>query len=429
MDDIPRQTLKQILQQHGTDVCDNPRRCEGLLRDYCGEYRREIFVLISALENGVADDLRAMAPQLPFSVVLPRITAELRDTTALSEDAARWAVVAWADALGLADGTELSAVGQTSTTNTGSKTASEVSGYRLIHQWQAHGQAATDIAFSPDGHQLATVGLDSTARIWDVATAQESLALKQQTGILTSVAWHPGGLLLALGSGDTGIYLWRWSDLGVEGLRRLRGHTGNVSDVSFLTDGKGLVSSAHDGTIKLWDIGSGQIEASLHGHTAAVLAVAVSTDSRTLGSAGGWDRTVRIWDLKQRQQLWTLTGHTAQVTSVAFGGRDRTLVSGSWDETVRIWDPKLGKPQGVLSEQGKALRLITSVSLSADSTYVAAGDWDGNVHLWHKPRKQHQGTLSAHTARIRAVSFSPGRLWLASADDQGTVCLWRTERV
>ena len=30
----------------------NPRRCEALLKDYCGQYKQEIFVLVSALIKG-----------------------------------------------------------------------------------------------------------------------------------------------------------------------------------------------------------------------------------------------------------------------------------------------------------------------------------------------------------------------------------------
>ena len=105
MSDVPRETLKHIHQQYGSDVCHDVRRCEGLLRDLCGEYRREIFVLISALQQGVADDLRTMTAQLSLSVVIPRLAAELHETTALSEEAARWAVSVWAEALGLTSGT------------------------------------------------------------------------------------------------------------------------------------------------------------------------------------------------------------------------------------------------------------------------------------------------------------------------------------
>jgi hypothetical protein len=51
MNDLPRQKLREIIVQHGRALCDDPKRCEAFLRDYCGQYGREIFILISALKK------------------------------------------------------------------------------------------------------------------------------------------------------------------------------------------------------------------------------------------------------------------------------------------------------------------------------------------------------------------------------------------
>ena len=53
MIDVPRQTLREIVAKYGRSVCENPKRCKALLRDYCGTYRREINVLVAALEERV----------------------------------------------------------------------------------------------------------------------------------------------------------------------------------------------------------------------------------------------------------------------------------------------------------------------------------------------------------------------------------------
>ncbi|HEY9605900.1 MAG TPA: hypothetical protein V6C85_30115 [Allocoleopsis sp.] len=42
MNDLPRKTLCELITQYGQVLCDDPRRCEALLRDYCGQYRGEI---------------------------------------------------------------------------------------------------------------------------------------------------------------------------------------------------------------------------------------------------------------------------------------------------------------------------------------------------------------------------------------------------
>jgi hypothetical protein len=56
MNDLPRQKLGEIVAKHSVSVVENPRRCEGLLRDYCGRFRREVSVLTMALEEHLFHD-------------------------------------------------------------------------------------------------------------------------------------------------------------------------------------------------------------------------------------------------------------------------------------------------------------------------------------------------------------------------------------
>ena len=99
MDDLARQTLRELVATHGTDLCSDARRCEGLLRDFCGERRREIFVLVSALRDGVAAELLNPPRHLPLDAHLALMSRRLEEHLALSPTAARWAVESWATAL------------------------------------------------------------------------------------------------------------------------------------------------------------------------------------------------------------------------------------------------------------------------------------------------------------------------------------------
>jgi len=99
MNNLPRQKLCEIIAKYGQSLCDEPRRCEGLLRDFCGEHKREINVLVGALRERVAIDLISSPANIPSEVLLARLTKRLQDDLALSEDAARWAVESWALAL------------------------------------------------------------------------------------------------------------------------------------------------------------------------------------------------------------------------------------------------------------------------------------------------------------------------------------------
>lgn len=110
MNDQPRQKLREIVARHGQSVVQDARRCEGLLKDYAAQYRREVSVLVSALEEHVPLDLLAAPAGTPRRVLLARLTRQLSDNRALSEPAAAWAVNTWALALGLISDDELKAV-------------------------------------------------------------------------------------------------------------------------------------------------------------------------------------------------------------------------------------------------------------------------------------------------------------------------------
>ena len=112
MNDQPRQKLREIIARHGQAVVDDARRCEGLLRDYSAVHRREVSVLLSALEEHVPQDLLAAGAVTPREVLLKRLARRLSDYRALSEQAAAWSVNSWALALGLISDDELKAFEQ-----------------------------------------------------------------------------------------------------------------------------------------------------------------------------------------------------------------------------------------------------------------------------------------------------------------------------
>jgi hypothetical protein len=107
MNDLPRQKLKEIIIQYGRSLCDEPQRCEGLLRDLCGQYQKEIAVLVGALKERVPADLLASQNSTPAVVFLARLTKKLQDNLGLAEEAARWAVESWALALGVISSNDL----------------------------------------------------------------------------------------------------------------------------------------------------------------------------------------------------------------------------------------------------------------------------------------------------------------------------------
>jgi parallel beta-helix repeat protein len=102
MNDAARQALVKIVARHGRSLAGDPRRCEALLRDYCGQYKREINVLVGALKEQVAADMINSSAAMPVEVLYARLGKRLQDDLGFSEEASKWAVESWAQALNLA---------------------------------------------------------------------------------------------------------------------------------------------------------------------------------------------------------------------------------------------------------------------------------------------------------------------------------------
>lgn len=99
--------LSRILTKYGNDICGDARRCESLLNDLCGEYRREINVLVTAINERVPLDLLAASSSTPRELLLTKLEKRLEEQTALTIDAAQWAVESWALALGVVTEAEI----------------------------------------------------------------------------------------------------------------------------------------------------------------------------------------------------------------------------------------------------------------------------------------------------------------------------------
>ena len=100
MKDEVRDILARLVAQYGQELCTDRQRVEGLLRDYCGQHRREIGVLVSAVREGVAQELRGAPGTEVDALVFHRLVQKLDHNAGIAEDYARWALTTWAEALG-----------------------------------------------------------------------------------------------------------------------------------------------------------------------------------------------------------------------------------------------------------------------------------------------------------------------------------------
>jgi WD40 repeat protein len=137
-----------------------------------------------------------------------------------------------------------------------------------------------------------------------------------------------------------------------------------------------LASGAGDRTIKLWDPASGQLQATLEGHSSWVRALAVLPDGRLASVAV--DNTIKLWDPATGQLQTTLKGLCTSVHALAVlpGGR---LASGADDGTIKLWDPASAKPKSS-QPQFIADAAITALAFLPAPPALVAGDASGKLH-------------------------------------------------
>jgi hypothetical protein len=100
MDAFARKQLVALLASHGQNICTDPRRLRALLDDECPSLKREVNVLIAALEQRIPHEIMSASHQLPWPLFSARLIQRLVAERAMEEVAARWAVDSWGVGLG-----------------------------------------------------------------------------------------------------------------------------------------------------------------------------------------------------------------------------------------------------------------------------------------------------------------------------------------
>jgi NTE family protein len=118
------------------------------------------------------------------------------------------------------------------------------------------------------------------------------------------------------------------------GNRLLRIRTLIKADSLILLNDGTLASASRVGTIKMWDISTGEEIKTLKGHTDGVTSLILLNDG-ILASAS-YDKTIKLWDISTGKEIKTLKGHTDGVISLILLN-DGILASASYDNTIKLW--------------------------------------------------------------------------------------------
>ncbi|QDT42001.1 Serine/threonine-protein kinase PrkC [Gimesia alba] len=211
--------------------------------------------------------------------------------------------------------------------------------YDDVH-FEGHQARITSVDCASSARMLVSGSLDGSVRLWNLADREQVGVLELQRPVY-SVCFKPQSEHeVYVCSNSRMIELWDLREQ--KKLKEFSGMSFQVLCMDLSEDGTRLVAGGGDRTVRVWDTESGELLATLEGHSGPVHSVAMPSITRfnLPGSyvvSGSEDATVRYWDIGQKQEISCFTGHSAAVSSVAISPRNEFVVSGSIDGTIRRW--------------------------------------------------------------------------------------------
>ncbi|RMZ75065.1 hypothetical protein DV738_g5665, partial [Chaetothyriales sp. CBS 135597] len=229
-------------------------------------------------------------------------------------------------------------------------------------------------------------GYDHTIRFWEALSGICSRTIQHPDSQVNRLCITPDKKYLAA-AGRHVVRLYDIKSSNPNAIMTFEGHNGNITGVAFHCEGKWMVTSSEDSTVRVWDTRSGLIQRS-YSHEHPVNDVVIHPNQGELVSCdrGG---VIMIWDL----------------------GDDRCTHQLIPDDDVPL----------------------SSVSIASDGSLLAAGNSKGDVYLWRMYQSQDSTTLqpcrvfNAHKTYLTRMLLSPDIKLLATCSADHTVRIWNID--
>lgn len=285
---------------------------------------------------------------------------------------------------------------------------------------------------------------------------------------VTAVAWSPDGLLAASSAAGEVVV---WQDGSLVSL--LPAGVTSIDCLAFSFDGKFLAAGGQDGKVRVWSIPPTSLKeqevkliATLENATSWVDKLAWNPTCNYLAFSLG--RYVQIWDADSQTVIATLPFANSSVLDLAWrpngeniaiagnggvkvwstkdwdddpyvidmpsasivtswSGDSKYIASANLDNTIAVLEYGSPHPWIMRGFPGKISNLSWSQPLSNNTPLFAASSME-DIVVWKKEADDKDGwnaqVLTIHDGKIQGLAFHPHSLLLASAADDGWLCLW-----
>jgi WD40 repeat protein/serine/threonine protein kinase len=321
-------------------------------------------------------------------------------------------------------------------TNKNNVDVHRVSDGALVASLAGHTDDVTALAFDRTGTKLASASMDFTLRLWDTSKWTETRKMSVVEGGLAAVAFSPTGTgVIASGIGTT-IYAW---DLA-SGAHMLSLATGSVTTFGLAVSGDGhtFLSSDSAGQVTVW-----AFQRSILGTAdEALVGVAVQPNGKLVVTVGG-EGTLRLWDVTTGDMVKQLAGPSGSPFDAAFSPDGSKLTGVGNNGTVTVWNVASGAEELKFSRPGTEFTEVAyspdgrTITVAGKSPSDAGKDHDRDEILFlraddlsvasRRATRQEPRNEQANDVNVNyptAIAYSPDGRSLAVTLSAGKVGLW-----
>lgn len=327
-------------------------------------------------------------------------------------------------------------------------------GTQIGQDFTGHSDWVRSVLISPDGQQIVSASKDQTIKIWSLnGEIERDIKSAHEDWIFSIAMWqdqeNPENGYIVSGSADKTLKRW---DLNGEPLDNIhvfnKDHLGNVFNkehkgwirsVAIANNGKLIISSSEDNTIRFWDL-TGTCIKVLEGHTNRILSIDVwqKLERNVSGkfiensgfiASGSADHTVCLWDFNGDLIGQPFKGHTDWIRNVKISAQGDFIASASRDMTLRTWDLNGGNLIKKVFDKpdGQEITRILSVAFSSDSQFIAAGGEEKRIRLWNLDGSIREGEFEEHDDWIRSLRILPDNQHIVSGCADKKLHLWNVD--
>jgi hypothetical protein len=202
-------------------------------------------------------------------------------------------------------------------------------------------------------------------------------------------------------------------------LKTLTGHTSSISSISFSSNGKALLSSSWDKTIRIWNPATGETTKIIETGKSVVFSAAFSKDLKFI-ACGNWSPKVTIFNATAGDIYKSFDASSFKTNYATYSG-DGKILATVGNDTIKLWDVATYSLKAVLAGNTSDINMV---AFSPDNSILASASFDGIIKIWNAHNGTMIKTIKAHVSNIPSVAFSPDSKYLLSLGEEGTLKLW-----